>query len=460
MSLRRLTGKAYLNENDIDEMMKEIRLSLLEADVAFSVVKTFTANIKNLAYGEKILKGLNPGEQVVKIVKDELIRAFGGENVPLNLKNTGLSVIMMIGLQGSGKTTSIGKLGKYLTSVLHKKVMFVACDIYRPAAIEQLETIAKKLEIFVYQEGLTDPIKTVKNSLIYAKNNDFNCVIIDTAGRLSIDELMIDELIKIKELSKPDEILLTIDAMTGQDAAITAKNFHEKVGATGAIITKLDGDTRGGAALSVNQVANIPIKFTGSGETLDTLEVFHPERMAQRILGMGDILSLVETVEQNIDEAEALNMMEKIQSGKYNYEDLLKQFKWVKRMGSFSKILGFLPGMGNLKDAAANIDDKQFNQFEAIINSMTKAERKHPNLLEESYSRRSRVAKGSGVGLDKVNKLREALTSQVKMMRQMSSMDENQIKALGNNPTSMMRNIAPNKTKSKGKGKNKHHGFR
>ncbi|MDR2828478.1 MAG: signal recognition particle protein [Acholeplasmatales bacterium] len=458
MALRRVTGRGYLNEKDIDDMLREIRLSLLEADVNFSVVKSFTASIKEKAYGEKILKGLNPGEQVVKIVKDELINAFGKETASIKYKVSGITVIMAIGLQGSGKTTSIAKLGLYARKIDNKKPMFIACDIYRPAAIEQLIQLGKQVNIEVYQEGQGNPLKIVKNGLEYAKKQGYDLVIIDTAGRLSIDEDMINELIDIKKLVSPDEILLTIDAMTGQDAAVTAKNFCEKVGATGAIITKLDGDTRGGAALSVNSVASIPIMFSSSGEqiTLDSFEVFHPDRMASRIIGMGDMLTLIEDVENNIDEKEASDMMEKLASGTFNYDDLLKQFKMIKRMGSISRILGFIPGLGKFKEATSNIDDKQFDRFSAIMKSMTKQERKHPELIEKgptSFSRRKRIALGSGFQVSDINKLIQALDTQKKMMGKMAGMSEEEISRMSKNPSALA--SGAQSQYHGGKGKNK-----
>lgn len=424
MALRRLSGKAYLTEKDIDEVMKEIRLSLLEADVNLSVVKDFTASIKEKASGEKILKGLNPDQQVIKIVKDEIIKAFGTATVPLNFKEGGLSVFMLIGLQGSGKTTTIAKLAKHLGKTPNRKILMIAADVYRPAAIEQLAQLGRKIKVEVFQEGQGDPLKIVKNGLNYATKNDFNIVLIDTAGRLAIDEKLIEELIKLKQIAQPQDVLLTVDAAMGQDAANTAKSFHEQVGATGVILTKLDGDTRGGAALSVNQVSHLPIKFQGTGEQLDDLEVFHPDRMASRILDMGDVLTLIENVEENIDENEMLNMTEKLKTGKFNYEDLLKQFKMIKRLGSFSKILGFLPGMGNLSGQIGNLDQGGFAQMQAIIQAMTKEERHHPELVEYEYSRKKRIARGAGVEMNKVTKLGDTLRMQLKTMRQMAGLNE------------------------------------
>lgn len=300
MAMRRITGRGSLNENDIDEMMREVRLSLLEADVNFKVVKTFIADVKEKAIGEKILKGLNPGQQVVKIVHEELKKIMGDEASELNINPSGLTTIMTIGLQGSGKTTAIGKLGVYIRKTYKKKVLFVAADVYRPAAIEQLKVLGKQVSIDVYEEGITDARKIVRNGLEFAQKERYDIVIIDTAGRLHIDEAMMQELIDVKEIAKPREILLTVDAMTGQDAANIAKSFHDQLNATGAILTKMDGDTRGGAALSIRTVSGIPIKFSSTGEKLDAFEVFHPDRMASRILGMGDVLTLIEKATEAI----------------------------------------------------------------------------------------------------------------------------------------------------------------
>ncbi len=452
MAMRRLTGRGFLTENDIDEMMREVRLSLLEADVNFKVVKTFIQRIKEQAVGEKILKGLNPGQQVVKIVHDELKRIMGEDAEGIHYNLSGITTIMTIGLQGSGKTTAIGKLGVYIRKQEKKKVMFIAADVYRPAAIEQLKTIGKQIGVEVYDEGLIDARKIVKNGLDYAKKNGYEVVIIDTAGRLHIDEKMMQELIDVKEIARPNEILLTVDAMTGQDAANIAKSFHDQLNATGAILTKLDGDTRGGAALSIREVSGIPIKFASSGEKMDAFEMFHPERMASRILGMGDVLTLIEKATESIDEDEAKNMMEKLMSDTFNYNDLLKQFKMIKRMGSISKILGFLPGMGNLKQATSQIDDKQFEKMGVLIHSMTEAERKDPKLIDSSSRRRERIARGAGMQVADLNRLRQALDAQKKMMKKMMNMDERELESLSKNPSKMMPTASKNKGKGKGKG--------
>ncbi len=418
MAVRRLTGRGTLNEKDIDEMLREVRLSLLEADVNFRVVRNFTNNIKEQALGEKILKGLNPGQQVVKIVHEELKRIMGTEVEGINYFDKGLTIVMVVGLQGSGKTTSIGKLAVHTRKVDGKKPFIIAADVYRPAAIDQLKTIGKEIGVTVYDEGQKDPRKIVKN--------------IDTAGRLHIDEEMMQELVDLKELTKPNEILLTVDAMTGQDAANIAKSFHDQLETTGAILTKLDGDTRGGAS---------------SGEKMDTFEIFHPERMASRILGMGDVLTLIEKAEEAIDEDEAMSMMEKLANDTFNYNDLLKQFKMMKRMGSLSRLLGFIPGMGNLREATQNIDEKKFYQMEVLIKSMTEEERRDTKLLERSASRRKRVALGAGMQVADLNRLRDALKQQKEQM------DEQSLKNASKDPSKIM-NQAPKKQK-KGKGKGK-----
>ncbi len=442
MALRRVTGRGALSEKDIDDMMREIRLSLLEADVNLKVIRTFINNVKEEAIGEKILKGLNPGQQVVKIVLDELTRVLGSETAELKLKQSGLTVLMTVGLQGSGKTTAIGKLGKYLKKE-NKKVMFIAADVYRPAAIDQLVTLGEQIDVFVYEEGLKKAPNIVKNGLDHAKTNKYDVVIIDTAGRLEIDEQMMDELKEVKKIANPDDILLTVDAMMGQQAANVGLSFHEQLGCTGVIITKMDGDSRGGAALSIKEIANIPIKFSSTGEKLDTFEVFHPERMAKRILGMGDVVTLIEEATANISEDEAMNLMEKMLSGTYDYNDMLKQFKMIKRMGSLSRVLGFIPGMKSIKKQMSEIDDSHLNRIEALVYSMTKAERANPLLIKKSYSRRKRIALGAGLTVNDVNKLIESLDQQTNMVKQ-----------IHNNPNAPINPASVVKQK-KGKGKNK-----
>ena len=466
MALRRVTGRGSLNEKDIDEMLREVRLSLLEADVNYRVVKEFLANIKVAATGEKILKGLNPGQQVVKIVRDELVRVLGVETQEVRFKNNGTTVLMTCGLQGAGKTTAIGKMALHYRKIRKCNPCLIAADVYRPAAIDQLVQIGKQINVPVFEMGVNTPVsKIVKEGLKFAKDNKYDLVIIDTAGRLHINEELMDELKEVKKVAVPDEILLTVDAMTGQDAINVAKSFHEALGLTGVILTKLDGDTRGGAALSIKAVTDVPIKLMSTGEHLDELEVFHPDRMAERILGMGDMLTLIENATQNISEEEATNMMERMMSDKFNYNDLLKQMKMISRMGSISKILGFLPGVGKIKEAMNNVDDKQLDFIKVIISSMTKEERSNPDLIDRSSRRRERIAKGSGRSVAEVNKLRQMLEQQRKMAKQMSNIDpakaERMAAQLESGNFAGLKNAmgTPQPYVHKGKGKNKG-GFR
>lgn len=446
MALRRVTGRGKLNEKDIDLMLREIRLGLLEADVNLKVIRGFLANVKEQAFGERILKGLNPGQQVVKVVRDELTKAMGEKTVGLAYNPTGQTVFMVAGLQGTGKTTAIAKLGKFIESEKDnkRKVMFIAADVYRPAAIEQLKTLGHQTNIYVYEEGQKQATDIVKRGLKYASENKYDVVIIDTAGRLQIDEEMMQELKDIKEIAKPDEILLTVDAMTGQVAADVGLTFHQELGCTGVIMTKLDGDTRGGAALSIRYIAGIPIKLASSGEKLDSLEIFHPDRMAQRILGMGDVLTLIEEAEEKFSERDAMKLMEKMLTGKYNYDDMLKQFKMIRRMGSLSRILGFIPGLGSLRKQMQNMDEKEVFKAESIIFSMTKDERKEPSLIAKSARRRQRIARGSGVKVSDVNKVIDSLNQQQDMVRQVAQ-----------NPNMQPSMPQAKNRRSKGKGKGK-----
>jgi len=419
MSLRRLTGRGKLNENDIDEMMKEVRLSLLEADVNYKVVKNFCADVKEKALGETIMKSVTPGDQVVKIVHDELKKLMGEEAEPVHYSKSGTSVFMLVGLNGAGKTTHCGKLAAYLRKKDGKRPLLVACDVYRPAAVDQLETIGKQLNIEVFKMDLKTKVTTiVQEGIKYAKKNNYDLVILDTAGRLHVDEVLMNELDEVVKVAHPDEILLTIDAMTGQDAINVITTFNDRLNLTGCIMTKLDGDTRGGAALSVRYLTNVPIKFIGLGEKLDQIEVFHPERMAGRILGMGDVVSFVEKASESIDEDEAMKMMEKMQKGVFNYNDFLKQMKWIKKMGSLKSLLGMIPGLGS-KIKNLDIDDKQLVYVEAIISSMTEEERKKPELLAKNPKRRERVSKGSGRSYQEVNNLVQRFDD---MKRQMSAL--------------------------------------
>ena len=450
MSIRRVTGRGRLNENDIDEMMKEVRLSLLEADVNYKVVKNFCADVKEKAMGEKILKSLSPGDQVVKVVHDELKKLMGEEASEVNYRTNGPSIFMLVGLQGAGKTTHCGKLASYLRKKDKKRPLLIAADIYRPAAINQLQTVGKQLGIEVFTMGTNEKVTTiVSEGIKYAKKMNNDLIIIDTAGRLHIDDALMQELQEINELCKPDEILLTIDAMMGQDAINVITTFNEKLPLTGCILTKLDGDTRGGAALSIRYLTNVAIKFMGLGEKLDQLEVFHPDRMADRILGMGDVVSFIEKATESIDEDEAMKLMERMQKGIFNYNDFLKQLKWIKKMGSLKSLLGMIPGVGNqIKNM--DIDDKQLLYIETIISSMTNEERKKPDLMSASVSRRERVAKGSGRSYQEVNSLVKRFEDMKKQMKAMSGM----------NPADMERRMKsgqgmpqPKQKKGKGKGR-------
>ncbi len=456
MALRRVTGRGKLNENDIDEMLREVRLSLLEADVNYKVVKKFLANVKEKALGEKILKGLNPGAQVVDVVREELKNVLGSEANELNLKKSGTTVIMLVGLQGAGKTTACGKIAAFYRKKYNKKPFLIAADIYRPAAVDQLVTIGKQLNVPVFEMGVKNSAqKIVKEGLIAAKEASCDFVIIDTAGRLQINEELMDELKDLKEIASPNEVLLTVDAMAGQDAVNVAMAFNEKLDISGIILTKMDGDSRGGAALSIKEMTGIPIKLSSSGEKLDSLEIFYPDRLADRILGMGDVLSLIDTVKDNIDEEEMMNMAEKMANNKFNYNDLLKQFKMIKRMGSISKIFGFLPGLGKIKEAVKNVDDRAFDFMEAIISSMTEEERRNPDLIDSSSKRRERIAKGSGRSIQEVNRLRNSLDTMKKTMKQMNGMSETDMKRMQQNVANgnMAGMAQPKIHKGKGKGK-------
>ncbi len=451
MAMRRVTGRGKLTEKDIEEMMREVRLSLLEADVNYKVVKEFTKEVKTQAMGEKILKGLNPGQQVVKIVNDELKNIMGEKAEPLTINPNGITKIMMVGLQGAGKTTHAGKLAMYLHKKNEMRPLLVALDVYRPAAVEQLVTLGKQLDVPVFEMGTKEkPQVIIKKAIEFAKENDLNLLIADTAGRLHVDESMMQELVDVKEILKPEEILLTLDAMTGQDAVTVASSFNETLSVTGAILSKLDGDTRGGAALSLRRVTNIPIKFMGMGEKLDQIEVFHPERMASRILGMGDVMTLVDKVTENIDEDDMMGMMEKMMSGKFNYNDYIKQLKMVKRMGSLGGIMKLIPGMGKALKGQ-DIDERQLVYVEAMISSMTKDERKNPKLIAGSSQRRRRVANGSGRKVSEVNRLIQTMDQQKQMMKRMGNMNPNTINP--NNPLASMPQTK--QKKKKGKGKNK-----
>ena len=417
-ALSKVKGTGKITESNISDMMREIRLALLEADVNYTVVKEFTNNVKEKALGEEVQKSLKPGEVFVKIVKDELTSLLGGEQEDLNLKGNP-AILMLVGLQGSGKTTHIGKLANMLRKKHAKKPLLVACDVYRPAAIDQLKQIGKQLNIPVYEEGKKDPVEIAANAINYAKENKNDYVLIDTAGRLHIDEELMDELDNIKDKVNPQEILLVIDAMMGQDAINVIQGFNDKLPLTGVILTKLDGDTRGGVALSVRHLTNVPIKFIGISEKMDGLDTFDPERMAGRILGMGDIVSLVEKVQSEIDEKEAEKAARKMQSGKFDLEDFLAQMKQIKKLGPLENLIKLIPGARKMGLNNVKIDPKQMAHIEAIIQSMTPKERRNPDIIKAS--RKTRIAKGCGLSVQEVNKLLTQFDQMKKMMKQMSN---------------------------------------
>lgn len=417
-AIKNIKGYGKITEDNIDSMMREVRLALLEADVNYKVVKEFTNNVRQQALGEKVKKSLSPGEMFVGIIKDELVKLLGNEDSSICL-NKNPNVLMLVGLQGSGKTTTIGKLANLLRKKHNKKPLLVACDIYRPAAIDQLKQIGKELSIEVYEEGKKDPCEIVKNAYNYAKENKYDYILIDTAGRLHIDEELMQELNNMKDVVKPDEILLVIDSMMGQDAINVITSFNEQLSLTGVILTKLDGDTRGGVALSVRHLTSLPIKFIGISEKLDGIDYFYPERMAKRILGMGDILSIVDKANEVIDEKEAESTVKKMQSGKFDLEDFLTQMKSIKKLGPLENIIKMLPGAKKAGLDKVNIDPKQLSHVEAIILSMTPYERRHPEVLKAS--RKERIAKGSGRNVMEVNKLLTQFEQSKKMMKQFSS---------------------------------------
>ena len=416
--MHKIKGYGKITEENINEMMREIRLSLLEADVNYKVVKEFTNNVKNKALGTDVNSKLSPGEEFVKIVKDELTELLGGDSASLTVdKNP--TITMLVGLQGSGKTTTIGKLSNYLRKTHKKKPLLVACDIYRPAAIDQLITIGKELGIEVYTEGKKDPLEIINNALLYAKENNFDYILIDTAGRLQIDETLMEELMNIESEIKPHETLLVIDSMMGQDAINVITGFNEKLSLTGVILTKLDGDTRGGVALSVRHLTNLPIKFIGISEKMDGLTEFHPERMASRILGMGDILSLVEKVSSEIEEEDAEKLVKKMTKGTFDLEDFLQQLNQMKKLGPLENLIKLLPGAKKMGLDKVKVDPKKMSKTEAIIQSMTPYERQHPEVLKAS--RKQRIAKGSGTTVTDVNQLLNQFEDMKKMMKMMGN---------------------------------------
>ena len=431
---RKLSGKARITESDLKDVLREVKLALLEADVNYKVVKEFIASIQEKALGQDVLKSLTPGQQVVKIVRDELTELLGGTESKVNFSSNPPTIIMMVGLQGSGKTTTAGKLAN-LFRKQGKKPLLVACDVYRPAAIKQLQVVGAQLNIPVYaNENSKDVVHIAKQAKEVAMSKLNDVIILDTAGRLQIDEDLMQELYNLKQTIKPHEILLVVDAMTGQEAVNVAQTFDERVGIDGIVLTKLDGDTRGGAALSVKKVTGKPIKFVGTGEKMNELEVFHPDRMASRILGMGDMLAVIEKAEEAFDQEEAEKLEKKMRKNELDLDDYLSQIRQMRRMGSFSSLLKLIPGMNKFKDI--KVDDKEFDKIEAIICSMTTKEKRNTKLL--NASRRIRIAKGSGTTVQDINKFIKSYEMTQKMMKQMkqnggmkklmNGIDENSLK--------------------------------
>ncbi|MBQ7460549.1 MAG: signal recognition particle protein [Oscillospiraceae bacterium] len=416
-AFKKLKGKGRLSESDIKEAMREVRLALLEADVSYKVVKDFVKTVSERAVGQDVLESLTPAQMVIKIVNEELIKLMGGQTAKLNMSSRGLTVVMLVGLQGAGKTTNGAKLAALLKKQNSKRPLLVACDIYRPAAIKQLETVGGQLGIPVFQMGTEDPVRIAKEAISHAKKHGNDLVLLDTAGRLHIDESLMDELKRIKAEVNPDEILLVVDAMTGQDAVNAAAAFDEALGITGVMLTKLDGDARGGAALSVRAVTGKPIKFSGTGEKLDQIEPFHPDRMASRILGMGDMLTLIEKAEQAFDEKKAKELQEKLKKNAFTLSDYYDQLVQLRGMGSMQDIAGMLPGQAGKALAGAKLDERAMARTEAMILSMTPQERENPSII--NHSRKKRIAAGSGVTVVELNKLLKQYEMLKQLTRQM-----------------------------------------
>ncbi|MBR2192956.1 MAG: signal recognition particle protein [Bacteroidaceae bacterium] len=425
-SFKILKGEGRITEINVAETLKDVRKALLEADVNYKVAKTFTDTVKQKALGQNVLTAVKPSQLMVKIVHDELTELMGGQATELNLKGHP-SIILMAGLNGAGKTTLSGKLAHLLKSKQGRKPLLAACDTFRPAAMEQLRVLAEQIDVPIHlEEGATDPILVARNAIAEAKQKGYDIVIIDTAGRQSIDEELMQQIAQIKEATNPDETLLVVDAMTGQDAVNTAKEFNERLAIDGVVLTKLDGDTRGGAALSIRTVVDKPIKFVGTGEKMEALDVFHPSRMADRILGMGDIVSFVERAQQQFDEEEAKKLEAKIKKNKFDYNDFLGQIQQIKKMGNIKELAGMIPGVGKaIKDL--DIDDNAFKSVEAMISSMTPYEREHPDVI--NMSRKMRIAKGSGNSIDEVNRITKQFDQMRKMMRAMTGSKMNKMMA-------------------------------
>lgn len=417
--ISKVKGYGSITEDNISEMVREVRLALLEADVNYKVVGEFVNNVKTSALGEEVAKSLKPGEVFVSILRKELVKLLGSEGSPLIINNNGMTICLMCGLQGSGKTTTVGKLGNLLRKKYNKKPMFIACDVYRPAAIDQLKTLGKSLDIEVYEEGKGNPVEISKRGIEYAKTKGYDYVLIDTAGRLQIDNELMDELVNIYNEVNPNEVLLVVDAMMGQDAINVINGFNDKLKLTGAILTKMDGNTKGGVALSLRHLTNIPIKMIGDSEKLDGLSEFVPERIADRILGYGDILSIAEKASSVIDEEEAKNAAKKMKKGNFDLEDFLNQLKQIKKLGPLESILKLLPGARKMGLNNISIDPKIMARIEAIILSMTPYERKHPEVLKAT--RKQRIAKGSGTSVEEVNRLLKQFEDMKKMMKQFTN---------------------------------------
>ncbi len=421
-TMKKITGKGKVSEQDVKVMTREVRLALLEADVNFKVVRSFINDIKERAVGAEVMNSLTPGQQVIKIVQEELTALMGGSQSKIATSERPPTVIMMVGLQGAGKTTTTGKLANLLRKQYNKKPLLVACDIYRPAAIQQLQTLGKQLDMPVFEKGTeVSPVEISKQAIDFAKEEHHDYVIIDTAGRLHVDDDLMQELIDVKEAVNPEEIFLVVDAMTGQDAVNVAESFNDQLDINGVVLTKLDGDTRGGAALSIKAVTDKPIKFIGTGEKLDEMEEFHPERMASRILGMGDVLTLIEKAQTSIDEDQAKELQEKMRTMSFTFDDFLDQMAQVRQMGPLDDLLSMIPGANKMKGMKnVQVDEKQIGQIEAIIQSMTKAERHDPAII--NASRKKRIAKGSGTNVSQVNRLLKQFNEMKKMMKQMTNM--------------------------------------
>lgn len=417
--MKKIKGAGRITEKDVKAMMREVRMALLEADVNYKVVKDFVSKISERAVGQEVLESLTPGQQVIKIVHEELIQLMGGTVAKLTISPSPPTVYMMVGLQGAGKTTASGKLANYLRKQ-GKKPLLVACDVYRPAAVKQLQVLGKQIDIPVFEMGTgTNPVEIAQKAIAHAKSVQLDTVIIDTAGRLHIDEELMQELFEIKNSVNPQEILLVVDSMTGQDAVNVAASFNERLDIDGIILTKLDGDTRGGAALSTKAVTGKPVKFAGVGEKLNDLEPFHPDRMASRILGMGDVLTLIEKAQATFDEKKALELEKKLRTQQFTLDDFLDQLQQIKNMGPISQFLGMIPGMNNKALKNVQVDEKQMVYVEAIIQSMTKKERENPSIINSS--RRKRIAEGSGTSIQQVNQLLKQFESVKKMMKMFSN---------------------------------------